>query len=83
MNFWMFNSKNPSKLFRVLARCVDYLLLFLVAGTVSLFFPWFIETYYYFIFALAIPLIWIPIQSIAHFPYRNNPRKNSFWNQDS
>ncbi len=64
MDFWLFNSKNPSRLFRTLARCVDYLLLFLVGGTISLFLPWFIETYYYFVFALAVPLLWIPIEAL-------------------
>jgi uncharacterized RDD family membrane protein YckC len=64
MNFWIFNSKNPSKLFRVLARFVDYLSLFLVAGTISLFFPWFIDIYYYLLFALVVPLLWIPLEAL-------------------
>ncbi len=64
MNFWIFNSKNPSKLFRVLARFVDYLSLFLIGGSISMFFPWFIDTLYYFAFALAVPFLWIPIEAL-------------------
>lgn len=64
MQFWLFNSKNPSKSFRALARFVDYLSLFLVGGTISMFFPWFIDTLYYIAFALAVPFLWIPIEAL-------------------
>lgn len=64
MNFWVFNSKNPSRSFRLLARFVDYLLLFLVGGSISMFFPWFISTLYYFVFALLVPFLWIFIEAL-------------------
>lgn len=78
MKFWIFNSKNTSKLFRALARLVDYFTMFLVAGTVSMYLPWFIETYYYFIFALAVPLLWIPIEALLISLWGTTPGKALF-----
>ena len=78
MNLWIFNSKNPSKSFRALARFVDYLLLFLVGGSISMFFPWFIDTLYYLAFALAVPFLWIPIEALLVSLTATTPGKALF-----
>lgn len=78
MQFWLFNSKNPSTTFRVLAQLVDYLSLFLVGGTISLFFPWFIDTLYYLIFALTVPLLWVPIEALLVSLAGTTPGKSLF-----
>jgi uncharacterized RDD family membrane protein YckC len=78
MNFWLFNSKNPSKTFRILAQFVDYLSFFLIGGAISSFLPWFIDTYYYVGFALAVPLLWIPFEALLVSLMGTTPGKALF-----
>lgn len=48
----------------LLARLTDYFSFFLAGGAVSLFLPWFLETYDYLIFAFLIPYLYLPLEAV-------------------
>ncbi len=53
INFW----------FRVLARFCDYCLFFLSLSAITLFLPFFYGPFFYYYLAMAVPLLWAPIEA--------------------
>jgi uncharacterized RDD family membrane protein YckC len=78
MVFWMLHGKDPMKINRLAARLVDYLLFFLICGVASLFLPFLLETYFYYFFALAVPILWIPIEALCISLFKTTPGKALF-----
>lgn len=74
----MLHGKDPMKINRLTARLVDYLLFFLICGVASLFLPFLLETYFYYLFALAVPLLWIPIEALCISQFKTTPGKALF-----
>jgi hypothetical protein len=59
-----FSSSAPSKLRRFCARLIDYCLFYVFIEVFSLMLPLEIKEYFYFIFAIVAPLLWIPVEAI-------------------
>ncbi len=78
MVFWMFHGKDPLTINRIAAQLIDYLLFFLMVGVASLFLPFMMETPYTYLFALAVPVIWIPIEALLVSTFKTTPGKALF-----
>jgi uncharacterized RDD family membrane protein YckC len=78
MVLWMLYGKNPGKTNRIVARLVDYFLFFLAGGVASLFIPILVETYFYYLFALSVPILWMPIESFFLTCWGTTPGKALF-----
>lgn len=64
--------------FRVMARFCDYAIFFLVLGTISLFLPFFYAPFFYYFLALAIPLLWVPVEAFLISKWGRTPGKFLF-----
>jgi len=73
----MFNFKIKSW-FRALARFCDYSIFFLVLGAVTLFLPYFYGPFFYYYLALAIPVLWTPIEALLISKWGTTPGKAFF-----
>ena len=60
--FWL--SKSPTFWSRIASKVIDYCLFFIVLKFISLFLPFYIEEYYYYIFACFLPFFWIPLEAL-------------------
>ena len=74
--FWL--HKTPGFWSRLAARCIDYCLFYIVATYLSLFLPFYIEEIYYLLFAVLLPLIWIPIEAFCMAQWSTTPGKKIF-----
>ncbi len=68
--------KNPW--YRALARFCDYCLFFLVLGAVTLSLPYFYGPYFYYYLALAVPILWMPIEAFFIAKWSTTPGKALF-----
>jgi hypothetical protein len=46
------------------AKLIDYGLVFLLGGIVALSLPCYLDVYVYFLFALSVPLLWVPFEAL-------------------
>lgn len=72
----MFNFRKNG--FRILARFCDYCLGFLGLGLISLFLPFFYGPHFYYFLALAVPLLWVPIEAVLISRWGSTPGKALF-----
>lgn len=68
VNFW----------FRALARFCDYCLFFLALSTITLFLPLFYGPFFYYYLALAVPLLWAPLEAFLISKWTTTPGKTLF-----
>ncbi len=73
----MFNFESKG-LFRALARFCDYSIYFLTLGAVTLFLPYFYGPFFYYIMALSIPLLWVPVEALLISKWGTTPGKALF-----
>ena len=59
--FWL--RKTPEFWSRISAKIIDYCLFYISTTFISLFLPFYIDEFYYYIFAIFLPLFWIPIEA--------------------
>lgn len=64
-------------IYRIIARLLDYFILFLVAKVVFSFFPFFLDAYEDFL-ALAVFFLWIPIEAFCISKWGTTPGKALF-----
>ena len=74
--FWL--HKTPGFFSRLAARVVDYCLFYMVATFISLFLPFYVEELYYIVFALFLPLFWIPVEALLLSRLGTTPGKKVF-----
>ena len=74
--FWL--HKAPGFWARLAAKVIDYSLFYLVVSVLSLFVPFYIEGLYYLLFALVIPLIWVPFEAFLISRFATTPGKKLF-----
>jgi hypothetical protein len=74
--FWL--HKAPGFWIRAAARCIDYCLFYLVVTYLSLFLPFYIQELYYLIFAVVLPLIWVPFEAFCLARWATTPGKKLF-----
>jgi hypothetical protein len=68
INFWL----------RALARFCDYCLFFLGLGAITLFLPFFYGPFFYYYLALAVPLLWAPLEAFLISKWATTPGKALF-----
>lgn len=73
----MFNFR-VNNWFCVLARFCDYSIFFLFLGAISLFLPLFYEPFFYYFLALAIPVLWVPVEALLVSKWATTPGKFLF-----
>lgn len=61
--------------FRALARFCDYCLFFLTLGAITVFLPLFYGPFFYYYLALAVPLLWAPIEALLISKWATTPGK--------
>lgn len=64
--------------FRALARFCDYSIFFLVLGAITLFLPYFYGPFFYHYLALAVPVLWIPLEALLISKWGTTPGKAFF-----
>ena len=74
--FWL--HKTPGFLSRVGARIIDYCLFYMAATFISLFMPFYIEELYYIVFAVFLPLFWMPLEAYLLSRWGTTPGKKLF-----
>jgi uncharacterized RDD family membrane protein YckC len=70
----MFNFE-VNQWFRVLARICDYCLFFLTASVITLVLPFFYGPFFYYYLAIAIPLLWAPLEALLISKWGTTPGK--------
>lgn len=73
----MFNFE-ANQLYRALARFCDYCLFYLALSAVTLFLPFFYGPFFYYALALAVPLLWVPIEAFLISRWATTPGKALF-----
>src|ERR1700733_14279051 len=61
--------------YRVLARFCDYCLFFFALGAITLFLPLFYGPSFYYYLALAVPLLWAPVEALFISKWATTPGK--------
>lgn len=61
--------------FRLLARVCDYCLFFLASSAVTFLLPFFYGPFFYYYLALAIPLLWAPLEALLINKWGTTPGK--------
>ena len=74
--FWL--CKEPGFFIRLVAKVVDYCLFYILATFISLFMPFYIEEFYYIIFAMFLPIFWIPLEALLISRWGTTPGKKLF-----
>lgn len=74
--FWL--DSKPSMLIRILARGIDYAILYLIFSLCSLIFPYYVEDLYYLGFASFVPVLWVPIEALLISKTKTTPGKSLF-----
>jgi uncharacterized RDD family membrane protein YckC len=74
--FWL--HKTPEFWSRLAAKITDYALFYIVSAFISWFFPFYIEEFYYVIFALLLPLFWMPVEALCIAKWGTTPGKKLF-----
>jgi hypothetical protein len=64
--------------FRALARFCDYCIFYLVIGAITLSLPYFYGPFFYYFLAIAIPLLWIPVEAFFISKWTTTPGKALF-----
>lgn len=64
--------------FRALARFCDYSIFFLCLGAVTLFLPYFYGAFFYYVLAVAIPFLWVPVEAFLLGKWGTTPGKLLF-----
>ena len=76
--FWKILGQDPRKIQRISARLIDYLLFFVLVGIFISFLPYFIDAYIYYLLALAIPFLWLPLEALLTSFIGTTPGKALF-----
>jgi len=66
--FWL--DKTPSIWARICAQGVDYAFFYLISSVISFFVPVYIDDLYYVLFALLVPLLWVPFEALLISRYK-------------
>jgi uncharacterized RDD family membrane protein YckC len=74
--FWL--CKEPSIFSRIGAKVVDLCLFYIVTTFFSLFLPFYIDGVYYLVFALFLPLFWMPVEAFLLSFFATTPGKKLF-----
>lgn len=74
--FWL--DQSPSIWARICARGIDYCLFYLFCSLASLFCPFYIEDLAYFGFALALPVLFAPLEAFFISKWKKTPGKAFF-----
>src|ERR1051326_6135030 len=61
--------------FRALARFCDYCLFYLTLGAITLFLPFFYGPLFYYLLALAVPVLWAPLEALLISKWGTTPGK--------
>ena len=74
--FWLY--KAPGFWSRMAAKVIDYCLFYIVMTFLSLFLPFYVEEIYYLIFAVCLPILWIPFEALFISKWGTTPGKKFF-----
>lgn len=61
--FWL--DKTPSFWVRFCAKIIDYSAFYFICSILSLFLPFYIDDIYYLLFAVVLPIIWMPVEALC------------------